>query len=414
MNGTGQDPSAGNYNPFKARMVTGEGVLGSPNGSLSYEELVTAATRLKDDEESHFDWPCVAKTSARWLLPSTYTSRKAADLVNSGSFAALMVDIDVGKAAFDDVAQAVSAATSGAVALVYSTKSATFSDPRWRVVIPLERPLPGADYADTAAALYNLIREESAGRIQPDHAVARPGQISFLPNAPDGDPRGKDYLAYAEEIGDDPDLALELTDDHPIVRRRQFLRNCKEQKAEEASALAKQRRTGGATLIDRFNARNSIADLMRAYGYEQGTDWTDKWPTEHWRSPYQTSGTYATRLYPGEEGAERWVSLSGSDAKKGLGAKAANGGARFGDAFDLYVHFEHGGDATAALEAWKTRCDGDRQGETAKQIPILQRARALSHAKLHLLDGGAAIAKTTNPTLGALHLLGRRRGGTGK
>ncbi|MEX1663534.1 hypothetical protein AB4874_18245 [Thioclava sp. 15-R06ZXC-3] len=401
MNGIAQNTSTGGYNPFTASMVTGSGVHGGPNGSMSYEELVAAATRLADDE-SRFDWPCLPKTSAQWLLPSVYPSRKAADQVNFGSFAALMVDIDGGKAAFTDVAQAVLAATGGAVALVYSTKSATFSNPRWRVVIPLEWPISGADYADTALALYSLIREASAGRVQPDDAVARPGQISFIPNAPDGDPRGEDYLAFAGEIGDNPDFALDLTDDHPIVRRRQILCKQRHQEVEAAATQAKQRRKGGATLIDRFNARHSIADLLKAYGYDQGTDPSGRWPTMHWRSPYQTSGSYATRLYPAEEAIERWVSLSGSDAKRGLGAKAASGGARFGDAFDLYAHFEHGGDATAALEAWQTRCDDERHMEVARQLPLLRRGRAVHLATLRLLVGRVVKAKAAAPNLSAL------------
>lgn len=343
------------YDPFTARMAMGHGVKGRPSGQITYEELVTMATRLTGDEQ-RFDWPQVIKQDAPWLLPSMLPSRNAAKQVQDGLYAALVVDIDHGSPTFEEVEKAVLAATGGPVALIHSTKSATFRTPRWRGVIPLERPISGVDYADTAKALYIRIREASKGRVDPDDAVARPGQISFLPNAPDGDPVAEDYLAYAAEIGDDPDIALDLTDDHPIILLRDAQRSKARGNAEAAVEQAKHRRGGGNTPISRFNAEHTIDALLRRYGYVQQTDPSGKYGTDHWRSPYQTSGSFATWVDSdkGGEGSNGWISLSGSDAKRALGAKSASGGARYGDAFDLYVHFEHGGDMGAALEAWKT------------------------------------------------------------
>jgi hypothetical protein len=270
------------------------------------------------------------------------------------------------------------------VALIYSTKSATFSAPRWRVIIPLERPLLGGDYADTAKALYALLREASDRRVDPDDAGSRPGQISFLPNAPDGDPCGDDHLAFAAEIGKDPDFALDLTDKHPIVRLRVARRLDNQCEADAAAEQAKQRRGGGTTLISRFNALHSINELLSRYGYDQATDPSGRWPTDHWRSRYQTSGSYATRVYRDDAG-ESWVSLSGSDAKRGLGAKSANGGTRYGDAFDLYAHFEHGGDSGAAREAWKAQCDEDRHVEVARSLAHRDAETSALHNRLRAL-----------------------------
>lgn len=340
------------YNPFTAPMAMGHGVKGRPSGQITYEELVTQATRLTGDEQ-RFDWPQVIKQNAPWLLPSMLPSRNAAKQVRDGRYAALVVDIDHGAPTFEEVEKAVLAATGGAVALIHSTKSATFRTPRWRVVIPLERPISGADYADTAKALYIRIHEVSDGRVDPDDAVARPGQISFLPNAPDGDPVAEDYLAYAAEIGDDPDIALDLTDDHPIILLRDAQRCKARVNAEAAVEQARHRRGGRNTPIARFNAEHTIDALLRRYGYVQQTDPSGKYETGHWRSPYQTSGSFATWV-DSDKGGNGWISLSGSDAKRALGAKSASGVARYGDAFDLYVHFEHGGDMGAALEAWKT------------------------------------------------------------
>jgi hypothetical protein len=244
----------------------------------------------------------------------------------------------------------------------------------------------GGDYADTAKALYALLREASDGRIDPDDAGARPGQISFLPNAPDGDPSGDDYLAFAAEISKDPDFALDLTDDHPIVRLRRVRRLNSQREVDAAAELVKQRRGDGTTLISRFNARHRVDELLNRYGFVQLTDPSGHWPTDHWRSPYQTSGSYATRVYRDDDAGESWVSLSGSDAKHGLGAKSANGGTRYGDAFDLYAHFEHGGDSGAARETWKAQCDENRHVEVARSLAHRDAKISTLHNRLRALD----------------------------
>jgi hypothetical protein len=95
-----------------------------------------------------------------------------------------------------------------------------------------------------------------------------------------------------------------------------------------------------ASVIDHFNQRHAIADLLAKHGYEQDG------ASDHWRSPYQSTGTFATM-----DAGDHWVSLSESDAVAGIGAAAA-GGYRWGDAFDLYVHYEHGGDRTRAICAY--------------------------------------------------------------
>ena len=96
----------------------------------------------------------------------------------------------------------------------------------------------------------------------------------------------------------------------------------------------------GETPVDRFNAAHRVADLLDRYGYLRLGE------TDHWRSPHQTSGTYATRDF-----GEHWVSLSGSDARAGIGASSKTG-ARFGDTFDLFAAYEHGGNFEAAVRAY--------------------------------------------------------------
>lgn len=148
----------------------------------------------------------------------------------------------------------------------------------------------------------------------------------------------------------------------PIARRSGFHRgehdalqlditeaiNASECRREEAKAAAaernkqreRERLTGGdstSRLIDFYNAHHALADVMASCGYEtdDGIDW---------RSPLQTSDSYATRLHAAEG---YWVSLSDSDAAAGLGIETEKGN-RTGDAYDLFLHFAHKGDHEAA------------------------------------------------------------------
>jgi len=63
----------------------------------------------------------------------------------------------------------------------------------------------------------------------------------------------------------------------------------------------------------------------------------------------QSGGSFATRDY-----GDYWISLSGSDCAAGIGQDTKTG-QRFGDAFDLFVHFEHAGDFNAAVRTFGAR-----------------------------------------------------------
>lgn len=183
-------------------------------------------------------------------------------------------------------------------------------------------------------AFYDLLSEATAGRLIPDRALSRPGQLVFLPNRGD---------FYRHGTADKPPLAL--NSDHPIIQRREQNRAAVAEGAREAAeamAARKARRGEDDGIVGAFNAAHDIADLMLEYGYtpEEALGGVD------WQSPYQTSGSYATR-YCGDH----WISLSASDASAGLG-RATAAGHRYGDAFDLYAHFQYNGDFGAAIRAY--------------------------------------------------------------
>lgn len=358
--------------PFKHLMASGTGVKGRANRTITYDELVDLAFAK--------DVPCVPKEDARWLIPSTLIGADARDHAaqrDRGEFVALVVDIDEGGHSLA-VIEAVLVATLGddATALIYSTKSATAGDPRWRAVVPLAALLPGADYVDTLEALCERIGEVSRGTVTLDRSMCRTGQIAFLPNLPDAPADGSAPFYQRREIGPEGGSPLVLGDDHPVIRIRERRRR-ERAEAEAAAAIDRERRrqererNGTSSLIERFNRRHSLPELLAHYRYENRHTGEHHGWTDDWRSPYQRSRSFATRRFTDPlTGEEYWVSLSGSDKNKGVGAPCASG--RHGDAFDLFVHYVYGGDMNAALAAWKEECDRERHRVVAEKLAKAQ------------------------------------------
>jgi hypothetical protein len=284
----------------------------------------------------------VPKASARWFIPSTYAGCDARDHSvqrQCGQFWWLCVDVDHNNLALADVGATLEAVAPGASRLIYNTRSSTGDDRRWRALLPLQEPLAGADYTDTALAFFALLTVASGGVLIPDPKLALTGQLVYLPN------RG---ASYEHEVRRGQRLAL--TQDHSVISRRDADRAASEAARQEtaerrARKAAERPKLGdGPTPVERFNAANSVADLLERYGYAR------LGATDNWRSPHQTSGSYATRDY-----GDHWVSLSGSDASAGLG-QPSKSGARCGDAFDLFVAYEHGGRFEDAVRAYGEEC----------------------------------------------------------
>ena len=189
--------------------------------------------------------------------------------------------------------------------------------------------IAGADYADTVEAFNDLI----ADQLEPDRALQRTGQLIFLPN------RGE---YYESEVHDGPRISL--TPNHPIIVKREQTRRSRTD-AEAKAAAWKARKAAltpsdATNVVDAFNKAHVVADLLDRYGYEQARD------SNNWKSPMQSGGSYATRDY-----GDYWISLSGSDGDAGIGQDTKTG-QRFGDAFDLFVYFEHAGDFNVAVRTF--------------------------------------------------------------
>jgi len=121
------------------------------------------------------------------------------------------------------------------------------------------------------------------------------------------------------------------------ARAAQEAQEARERRAAQRRATVQ---SDDVSPVDHFNAAHSVADLLAGYGYSQAGSSND------WKSPFQSSGSYATR-----DCGEFWISLSGSDDAQEIGAATQNGH-RHGDAFDLFCHFDHRGDFSAAVRAY--------------------------------------------------------------
>ncbi|MEZ5688768.1 MAG: hypothetical protein R3E21_08320 [Caenibius sp.] len=294
---------------------------------------------------------CAVKQSAPAILPSTYNGHDArchARQREVGSFVVLCVDIDKGDHPLARVEEATKLIAGDCAALIYSSAHARPGDMRWRVMLPLRKPLAFAAWYDAQCAVFSLYGRQG---IAVDPALSRAAQPVYLPNVPvvhaasgtalreDGKPLyfqrsvlGQDAIDPSSGI-----IAGEIAAIHrqreSDERERQRIRNAAMQRR------ANRPRNGTGHIIQQFNAANDLVKLLQAYGYAQ----SPRHP-EDWRSPHQTSGSYATRIM-----GDKWVSLSASDSAARLGENFSDG--CFGDAYDLFAHFEHDGDHKSAFRA---------------------------------------------------------------
>ena len=286
------------------------------------------------------------------FIPSSYANYDAREHKVQkvrGEYVALTCDIDAGDLPLQRVESLVRAFCGDAAWLIYSSPHARPGDRRWRAVVPLDVPVGFDVWNDAQTALFAFM--EMAG-IAVDHALARAGQLVFLPNVPathtktsvklrgaDGSPLYYQRLTTGTNA---PGLSLRegaaaagITE----IRRKRAEDDAERERlrreAEMRRANAKPS-TGGDIIAD-FNRDTPIATLLEQYGYRQCPR-----HSEDWRSPNQTGETYATRII-----GDKWVSLSQSDAASRIGASHASG--CYGDAYDLFVHYEHQGDHKAAF-----------------------------------------------------------------
>ena len=275
--------------------------------------------------------PSVAKENAQWIIPSNYHQEDARSHEaqrTRGSYYWLAADIDQGNPTREQVIHATKQVLGSGIAfLVYASRGSTLENKKWRTLVPLSLAIPGSWYSDYADAFFDGLEHFE---LTLDRTLARAGQLIYLPN------RGEHYEWYVE------DGACFDSSTHPQLTKRATEYNALRSQIQQSQGTGK-----SGPFISQYAGKHQIADLLKKYNF------TQKGGSTHWSSPYSTSGGFGF-----QDRGDHWISLSHSDAEAGLG-KATVNGSRYGDAFDLYTHFEYGGNFENAVKAIKAAIYGD-------------------------------------------------------
>lgn len=320
----------------------------------------------------------VDKLQAPAIIPSLYIEsdgREHAAQRERGQYACLTLDVDSGNLDMQAVQSALrSFVGDGVAVLVYSSSSATPENRKWRGMVPLAKVVPHAQWEELQLAMFHHVHRATG--VKPDYALARAGQLVYLPNVPNdkrsGSWSGEPLFYQFDQSGDDG-LMGSCGVVRAVVRElREAAAQAEAQQAavrEAAQAAYERRRSvpsgsdvgkkSALDMIAGFNAANSIEAMLTSNGY------TQRGQSRDWRSPYQSTASFATRDY-----GTHWVSLSESDRAAGLGRTVSGGvvGHSFGDAFDLWVHFSHGNDVKAALRELGRERREDAQGDMGRFV----------------------------------------------
>lgn len=271
---------------------------GQPYNTVGPVEIINMIT----------DPPSVPKNSGQWIIPSAYHSfdaRSHSVQRQQGEYEWLAADIDRGNPSLTSVVASVTRMLPDVYFAVYSSRSATPEERKWRVLFPLASPIPGDQYSSYQAALFDGLAH--AG-LELDRTLERTGQLVYLPN------RGEHYEYHLQD-GAALDAPL-----HPLAKRAAQYQEI------ETSRASEPREEGPRSYLAAFRRKHSIPEMLTLYGY------TNKPGTNHWRSP--SASGYST-----QDRGDHWISLSYTDAEAGIGKKTANG-SRYGDAYDIFLHYQ--------------------------------------------------------------------------
>tara|TARA_R110000851_G_scaffold333531_1_gene514861 strand:- start:41210 stop:43840 length:2631 start_codon:yes stop_codon:yes gene_type:complete len=272
---------------------------------------------------------CVEKSQAQWVIFSSLMTREYAEQRANGTFYALWADIDeqgVQGLTFRDLVSLAGGAIGYAL-WIYTSSTATEETPKSRIILPLAAPVTGEQFVLMQRVLNNKL--EASG-ITPDRATERAGLVCYLPN------RGAFYDYF---VGDGDLLTATAWQSECEVLAeldRQHQARLNEQRQAAKLKAAERMATGQLSPIGAFNETYSLPLLFDTYGY------LDK--GKRWLSPNSQSNVAGVTL---TDDGRKWLSTHASDAD--LGKPTANG--TMGDAFDLFVYYNHQGDRDAAIKA---------------------------------------------------------------
>ncbi len=378
--------------PHNTHLASGYGI-GHSDTSKNPRPLV--GITLEDIQALVSAPQSVSKEQAQWVIPSTLMTRKHASQRDEGDFHALWIDIDDNSegVSVERASEAISEALGGCKVMAYTTRSAKPDNLKMRLIVPLAHACCGEDYVALADVL-NDVAEECG--LKADRATQRPGQLCFLPN------RGEVYAGHVVE-GEGFDV-LAVSD--RLIEKQAAI--AEEKRKTEALAHAAKIKTkeralaGTLSPIVAFNEAHPLEFVLRGCGYQRCGN--------RWLSPLSESGTAGVVVL--EDGIH-WFSNHSSDAS--IGHESGDGFR--GDAFDLFVHFNHVGDRDAAIKeagSMFTTSDGRTLTQANQDIYREQRKAAPAAAKSEFKASAAAPLEASEKIAERVHYVVCQRLGVTK
>ncbi len=268
------------------------------------------------------------KDCAQWAIFSTLLSRVHDEQYARGEYYALWVDLDKPNGLTLANMVVVAKCLIPGDVWAYTSRSATENYQKARLIFPLSRGVSGVEWVRLQKALN---RRLALVGITPDYTTERAGQPCYLPN------RGEYYTYQCIECIGPLDPAA-MAEDLRAIEAEALAKHESSKAAHEAARQKAAQRvvSGELSPIDAYNAEYGIPMLLDSFGYlKRGSRWLS--PNSQSRTP----GVSVTK------DGKKWLSAHGSDAD--IGRPTENG--TMGDAFDLYVHYEHAGDFNTAVHA---------------------------------------------------------------
>lgn len=273
------------------------------------------------------------KGSGGFYLPTVFATGKRTREDSIAPACLVSIDLDFGDWSLDSIRAVIPA---GIAWLAYSTASHSPEAPRYRVVIPLGEFLEVDRWILVSRGFMRLFgfEEGSTGFDTCTEKIAQPMYLPTIatPDAPFEFAADMDLPPVSSEmisdLIDDEETRAKAAEEEARIEREH--RN--EERRRKAERFGN--RSEHSNVIERFNAEHPVEQMLESCGYTP-----PRAPGGRWCSPNSTAGKPAVRVWP-EEG--RFFSHHGCDQGTKL---------EYGDSFDLFRHFEHGGDMTAATRA---------------------------------------------------------------
>lgn len=279
-----------------------------------------------------------AKNTAPVFAPHNGEA-KTKEAAIKAQFSALILDFDDGNIQPKDICKPL----EGVPLLVWTSSSSTAANRKWKVVIPLSRPISAEQYVPLALG--------AALHLGTDQAQARVSQICYTPNKLSED---SEYMS-AHSV-DDPTQFID-------PESSPFAKQCldafeADQAANEAKAKAapiKPRtrdssQSGG--VFQMANDAYTVRSILEGAGYEK--------LGKKYLSPNSRSGFAGVNVITGDDGIERAYSHHSRDSDP-----LADGHAH--DAFDLLLILRFDGDMRKAVKELSAELDPEGQKQRQRE-----------------------------------------------